>query len=324
MEAHSDIRLLVKIGKQYFEEGLTQQEIANNLRTSRSTVSRLLSRARNEHLVQISVKVPPGLYPELEREMERRFGLDEAVVVEVPDHASPDSIARELGRTAADYLHRTVQAGDIIGFAWGRTMKAMVDATRRRAVPGVTVVQMNGGLTSQMTDLHATSLTRELAARLGGDCYILQAPAVVDSPETQSVLMSDAQVRQVFDLASRANIAFFSIGTIAEDTLWGRAGLLPDTVVAELDSLHAVGDIMSRYFDGNGVLVNSSLCRRVVGLPIQQLLHIERRVGVAGGKAKLKAIQGALRGSYVNVLITDYFTARALVASHGFSSQGDE
>lgn len=324
MEAHSDIRLLVKIGKQYFEEGLTQQEIANNLRTSRSTVSRLLSRARNEHLVQISVKVPPGLYPELEREMECRFGLDEAVVVEAPDQASPDSITRELGRTAADYLHRTVQAGDIIGFAWGWTMKAMVDATRRRAVPGVTVVQMNGGLTSQMTDLHATSLTRELAARLGGDCYILQAPGVVDSPETQSILMSDAQVRQVFDLASRANIAFFSIGTIAEDTLWGRAGLLPDEVVAELDSLQAVGDIMSRYFDEDGILVNSSLCRRVVGLPIQQLLRIERRVGVAGGRAKLKAIQGALRGSYVNVLITDYLTAKALVESHGFSSHGDE
>jgi deoxyribonucleoside regulator len=256
--------------------------------------------------------------------MECRFGLDEAVVVEAPDQASPDSITRELGRTAADYLHRTVQAGDIIGFAWGWTMKAMVDATRRRAVPGVTVVQMNGGLTSQMTDLHATSLTRELAARLGGDCYILQAPGVVDSPETQSILMSDAQVRQVFDLASRANIAFFSIGTIAEDTLWGRAGLLPDEVVAELDSLQAVGDIMSRYFDEDGILVNSSLCRRVVGLPIQQLLCIERRVGVAGGRAKLKAIQGALRGSYVNVLITDYLTAKALVESHGFSSHGDE
>jgi deoxyribonucleoside regulator len=175
-----------------------------------------------------------------------------------------------------------------------------------------------------MTDLHATSLTRELAARLGGDCYMLQAPGVVDSPQTQLILMADAQVHQVFDLASRANIAFFSIGTIAEDTLWGRAGLLPDEVVAELDSLQAVGDIMSRYFDEDGVLVNSSLCRRVVGLPIQQLLHIERRVGVAGGRAKCKAIQGALRGSYVNVLITDYLTAKVLVESHGFNSRGDE
>jgi deoxyribonucleoside regulator len=123
-------------------------------------------------------------------------------------------------------------------------------------------------------------------------------------------------VRQVFDLASQAHIAFFGIGTIAADTLWGRAGLLTAGVVAELDSLGAVGDIMSRYFDRSGQLVNSSLCQRVVGLPIPQLLRIERRVGVAGGREKLAAIQGALRGSYVNVLITDHLTARSLVENH--------
>ena len=316
MEAHSDLRLLVKIGKQYFEDGLTQQEIADNLRTSRSTISRLLSRARNEHLIQITVNVPPGIYPELESELERRFGLVEAVVVDTPDHASTHGIIRELGRATADYLHRTVQEGDVIGFAWGQTMKAMVDATRRRTIPGVTVVQMNGALTPQMTDLHAASLTRDLAAHLGGDCYILQAPGVVDSPDTQKILMADAQVHQVFDLASQANIAFFGIGAIAPDTLWGRAGLLTDEIVAELDSLEAVGDIMSRYFDRDGLLVNSSLCRRVVGLPIPQLLRIGRRVGVAGGEKKVAAIQGALRGSYMNVLITDHVTAKSLVKDH--------
>ena len=316
MEAHSDLRLLVKISKQYLEDGLTQQEIADNLRVSRSTVSRLLSRARSERLIQISVKVPPGIYPELERSLERRFGLVEAVVAEAPDPESPTSIAHELGRTAADYLHRTVQAGDIIGFAWGQTMKAMVDATRRRVVPDVTVVQMNGSLTPQMTDLHATSLTRDLAARLGGACYILQAPGVVDRVETQKILMADAQVRQVFDLASQADIAFLGIGTIAADTLWGRAGLLTKEVTAELASLGAVGDIMSRYFDRDGELVNSSLCRRIVGLPIEELKRVGRRVGVAGGRDKLAGILGALRGSHINVLITDRVTAERLEQSH--------
>ena len=310
--AHSDQRLLVKIGKQYFEEGLTQQQIADNLRISRSTVSRLLSRARVERLVQISVKVPPGVYPELERALERRFGLAEAVVTEAPELDSPQNTARELGRAAAGYVHRTVQPGDVIGFAWGQTMKAMVDETRHHVVPGVTVVQMNGALTPQMTDLHATSLTRDLAARLGGQCFILQSPGVVDSPGTQQILMDSAQVRQVFDLASQANIAFFGIGAIGADTLWGRAGLLTEAVIAELDSLGAVGDIMSHYYDRSGRMVNSSLCRRVVGLPIEQLLRIRRRVGVAGGVGKIEAILGALSGSYLNVLITDHVTAERL------------
>jgi DNA-binding transcriptional regulator LsrR (DeoR family) len=312
MAAYSDQRLLVKIGKQYFEDGLTQQEIADKLRLSRSTVSRLLSRARFEDLVQISVKVPPGVYPELERDLERRYNLAEVVVAEAPEYDSPLSIARELGRAAAGYLHRTVQPGDVIGFAWGQTMKAMVDATRHKTLPGVTVVQMNGALTPQMTNLHATSLTRDLAARLGAECYILQSPGVVDSPETQKILMADAQVSQVFELASRANIAFFGIGAVGADTLWGRAGLLTEEVVAELQTLGAVGDIMSHYFDRKGVLVRSSLCRRVVGLPTEQLLHVGRRVGVAGGAGKVEALLGALSGSYLNVLITDHVTAGRL------------
>jgi DNA-binding transcriptional regulator LsrR (DeoR family) len=322
MEASSDPRLLVKIGKLYFEEGLTQQEIADNLRISRSTVSRLLARARDEHLIQISVKVPPGIYPELERTLERRFELVEAIVAEAPDYDSPSTVYRELGRAAAGYLQRTVRTGDVIGFAWGQTMKEMVNDTPRRTIPGVTVVQLNGGLTPQITDLHATALTRELAARLGADCFILQAPGVVDSPETQQILMTDAQVREVFDLASRANIAFVGIGAVSADALWGRAGLLTEKVTAELRSLGAVGDIMSRYFDSEGVLVSSSLCRRVVGLPIPQLLRIGRRVGVAGGRDKLEAILGALRGSYVNVLITDHVTATELAERPKFGPTG--
>ena len=315
MEAHSKYHLLIKISKQYFEDGATQQEIADTLRMSRSTVSRLLSKAHDEGIIQISIEVPPGVYPDLERSLERRFGLVEAVVIETFNYDSPHGIARELGPVAADYLERTIQANDVIGFAWGTTMKAMVDAMQPKTDLGVKVVQMNGGLTPQMTDVHAISLTRNLAARLGGECYILQAPGVVDSPQTQQTFMADAQVRQVFDLASEANMAFFGIGTIAADTLWGRAGLLSEDVTVGLKSLGAVGDIMSRYYDSDGVLVNSSLCQRVVGIPIEQLLRINRRIGVAGGKDKFEAILGALRGQYLNILITDHITAQKLVNS---------
>jgi deoxyribonucleoside regulator len=144
---------------------------------------------------------------------------------------------------------------------------------------------------------------------------MLQAPGVVDNHQTQQLFMADAQVQQVFELANNASMAFLGIGAIGDDTLWGRAGLLSKSITAELESLGAVGDIMSRFFDQNGNLVNSSLCQRVVGIPIQQLLGINRRVGVAGGKNKFEAIKGALHGGYINVLITDHITAQKLESS---------
>ncbi|OQY29302.1 MAG: hypothetical protein B6243_11350 [Anaerolineaceae bacterium 4572_5.2] len=317
MIAESKTHLMVKVAKQYFERGMTQQEIATSLRISRSTVSRLLSRARDEGIVQIAIDVPPGIYPELEKSLEQYYDLVEVIVIETHNYDSPASAALELGQAAAGYLERTVQKNDIIGFAWGETMKNMVDAMQPQKIPNIKVFQMNGGLTPQMTDIHGTSLTHNLATRLGGDAYMLQAPGVVDNPQTQQTFMADTNVHQVFDLANDATMAFFGIGTIAEDTLWGRAGLLTEEVTAELETLGAVGDIMSRYYDENGNRVNSSLCQRVVGIPIEQLLGINRRIGVAGGSEKFKAILGALRGGYINVLITDHITAQKLESSFG-------
>ena len=317
MIAESKTHLMVKVAKQYFERGMTQQEIATSLRISRSTVSRLLSRARDEGIVQIAIDVPPGIYPELEKSLEQYYDLVEVIVIETHNYDSPASAALELGQAAAGYLERTVQKNDIIGFAWGETMKNMVDAMQPQKIPNIKVFQMNGGLTPQMTDIHGTSLTHNLAMRLGGDAYMLQAPGVVDNPQTQQTFMADTNVHQVFDLANDASMAFLGIGTIAEDTLWGRAGLLTEEVTAELETLDAVGDIMSRYYDENGNRVNSSLCQRVVGIPIEQLLGIDRRIGVAGGSEKFKAILGALRGGYINVLITDHITAQKLESSFG-------
>jgi len=317
MNVESKTHLMVKVAKQYFEAGMTQQEIATSLRISRSTVSRLLSRARDEGIVQIAIEVPPGIYPELENSLEQCCDLVEVIVIETHNYDSPSGIVLELGQAAAGYLERTIQKNDIIGFAWGTTMKTMVDAMQPQKIPNIKVFQMNGGLTPQMTDIHGTSLTHNLATRLGGDAYMLQAPGVVDNPQTQQTFMADTNVHQVFEFANDASMAFFGIGTIAEDTLWGRAGLLTEEVTEELESLGAVGDIMSRYYDENGKRVNSSLCQRVVGIPIEQLLGIDRRIGVAGGSEKFKAILGALRGGYINVLITDHITAQKLESSFG-------
>ena len=307
--------LMIKIAKQYFEDGLTQQEIATSLRVSRSTVSRLLSRAREVGVVQTTIEIPPGIYPEMERSLENKWDLLEVIVIETRNYEDTAGVALELGLAAAGYLERTIQKNDTIGFAWGTTMKSMVDAMQPLKVPGVRIFQMNGGLTPQMTDIHGTSLTRKLADRLGGEGYMLQAPGVVDSPETQKILMNDTHVRQVFDMAQEASMAFLGIGTIADDTLWGRAGLFSKDVIVELEKLNAVGDIMSRYYDGSGRMVQSSLCQRVVGIPIEELQGIKRRIGVAGGSNKYKAILGALRGRYINVLITDHLTAQKLNSS---------
>lgn len=48
-------------------------------------------------------------------------------------------------------------------------------------------------------------------------------------------------------------------------------------------------------------------------MSIDKLRAVKRTVGVAGGNRKLAAIRGALKGGWINVLITDRFTAASLI-----------
>jgi DNA-binding transcriptional regulator LsrR (DeoR family) len=83
----------------------------------------------------------------------------------------------------------------------------------------------------------------------------------------------------------------------------------------ELAAIHdqgAVGNICLRYYDAHGIEIRHPLGDRVVGVAFEQLKKIPRVVGIAGGKQKLPAILGALRGRWINTLITDQYTAKRL------------
>ena len=63
----------------------------------------------------------------------------------------------------------------------------------------------------------------------------------------------------------------------------------------------------------HGDAVGSGIDSRIVGIPTDVLKGVPRRIGVAGGVRKHSAIRAALLGGWVNVLVTDTGTARALL-----------
>jgi DNA-binding transcriptional regulator LsrR (DeoR family) len=69
---------------------------------------------------------------------------------------------------------------------------------------------------------------------------------------------------------------------------------------------------MAGFFGQDGKLVETDPEKRVISMSLEQLSKVSRAVGVAGGARKYSATLGALRGHWVNILITDHFTARRL------------
>ena len=314
MPATTPPRTLAKVGALYYLQGRTQQQIADRLHVSRPTVSRMIKEARERGIVQITVAHVDGLAADLEGELEARFGLAEAVVVDVDG----GDLAARLGAAAAGYLGRTLAPADVVGLTWGSTLREMVKAIKPRRTPGVTVVQTLGGVGPPLAEAHAADLPRRLAGALGAGLQVLQAPGVVSSPEARAVLAADPQIRAALDALGALTVAFVGIGGIGTNPVLGDGALadhvdLPPSLAGELERGGAVGDVALRFFDAEGVPVPTSLDGRIMGVDLETLSAVGRVVGVAGGAGKVEAIRAALRGRLIDVLITDDQTARALL-----------
>lgn len=311
-----ELRLITKVARLYYEQELGQTEIAARLSLSQSTVSRLLKRARQEKIVRTIVSVPSGIYPQLEDSLQNRYQLEQAIVVDCTGD-SESIIVRELGAAAAYYLETTLNHGEVVGISsWSETLLAMVDAMHpiSRQI-GARVVQILGGVGSPAAEGHAARLTGRLADLIYGRVTHLPAPGVVGSADSLRILLEDQFVREVLDLFDQVTLALVGIGTVEPSKLLASSGNIfsPE----ELDLLRArgaVGDVCLRFFDQAGAPVITSLNERVIGMKLEQLRQVKRAVGIAGGQRKFEAIRGALLGGWINVLITDRFTAERLVA----------
>lgn len=315
MSRVAEKRLMTKVARMYYEQNLGQTEIAEQLSLSQPTVSRLLKRAREENIVRTIVTPPAGVYPDLEDKLQRRYGLRQAIVVDCTND-SGEVMRREIGAGAAYYLETTLKENEVIGISsWSETLLAMVNAMHPLSrQTGAQVVQTLGGVGNPSAEVHAARLTGRLADLVHGSVVPLPAPGVVGSPESLQVLLEDQFVQQAMALFDQLTVALVGIGAVEPSKLLASSGNIFSPEELDLLKEHgAVGDVCLRFFDCEGQPVLTSLNERVVGIELEQLRNVERSVGVAGGQRKFEAIHGAIAGGWINVLITDRFTAKRLV-----------
>lgn len=309
-----ELRLMVKVARMYYQQGLTQNEIMDRLHIHQSTVSRLLKRAEREGIVRVVISVPTGIHAELEEALQSAYGLQDAVVVDSGE--DEDQIVRDLGAAAAFVLENTLKPGEVIGIScWSAALLAMVDAMHPTAkAPGSRIVQILGGVGSPGAPTHATIMTRRLAGLLGAEITPLPAPGVVGSPQAKRILMQDPFVQEAVRWFKSLTLALVGIGSVEPSKMLAASGnIFSAEELKLLSSKGAVGDICLRFFDAAGRPVNTRLNERVISIELEQLRQVPRVIGVAGGRRKLAAIRGALAGKWINVVITDRMTAERLL-----------
>ena len=311
----NEIRLIVRVAQMYHVERRRQTDIAEHLRISQATVSRMLKRAQEEGIVRTTIAAPTGIYSDLEEGLRDQFSLPEAIVVECSEDRDGAVMSR-IGEAAAHFLEATMQSGEIIGVSsWSETILKMVDNVHPlRSTRARYVVQTLGGMGDPAVQAHATHLTTRLARLAGGEPRLLNTPGVAQSREAKLVLVSDPFVRETTDLFRRVTLSIVGIGSVEPSRMLARSGnVFSESELAEVAEAGGVGDISLRFFDRDGELVETPLDDRVIGISMEELARIDRVVALAGGASKTEAIRGALKTGAVDVLITDRFTAQRLL-----------
>ncbi len=317
MDSQDRLQLLATIADLYYVEKRSQAEIADLYEYSRPTISRMLTEAHEKGLVEIRINYPLQRMADLEAALRNRFGLS---FVNVADRSSLDyeRMLRLIGRLGAAYFDQLPTPG-IVGVSWGTAVYEVVTAMQRRRVPNVRVVQMIGGVGDGAPNTDGPEVARLLAQALGGQHTLLNAPLIVASQQTRDELMAGRQVREVLDLAMQADYALVGIGSVdRERSSLVRAGYMTTAEMAELEAAGAVGDVCGVHIDACGRVLDVEVNRRRIGVDLAALAAGPCTVvGVAGGRVKAAAILGALRGGFLDVLMTDSNAAQAILYLDG-------
>lgn len=305
--AFTDIGMLARAAWLYYEDGLTQAQVARHLFVSRQTVGRLLTAARDQGIVRIEFDTRYLSDLRTTTRLAAKLGLDDVIVV--PEDGDTERLSDRLATAAAFYVRRFLHPGVIVGVGWGDTIARTLSLIPNDSLAGVTFASAAGGISSITEALKQNT-------RIVSSMKFLPAPVLVSTPELADQLNAEKSVREVLDMALRASITLTSVGGADPTTASSvRNELVTSEEVQAFTRMGGVGDMIGEWFDASGRTLSEATSERRVGLKLAQLRELPRVVCVAGGPEKTAAISGAIAGGLIKVLITDERTAATLLAA---------
>ena len=296
--------LMAEVALMYYKDGLTQQEIAVKLDLTRQTVSKLLTSAVSEGIVEIKVHNPDSKRHELQDKIEKKYGVKAGIFGASNNSEDLRSIATIEG--AISYLSPIVQRGGLnIALSWGRTVQKLVKSFPALSTLNNTVYPLFGATEHEQSYYLPNELAREFAGKLSARVKYAWFPYKVDNEQDFELFKRTAYYKKMLSLWADCDAVVVGIGNNTAFRL-----LDPD-FKGDKDKLKVVGDVATHFFTEDGTIIeNKDLTLRI---DVDTLMAVKTKIAVAYGDDKISAIKGALNSRLVDVLITDEYTAKGLL-----------
>lgn len=286
----------------YYKEGLTQDQVAQELGLARTRVLRMLAAARLDGTVQIRVISKNSHCIALERDLERKFKLERAIIVPMPQ--KPEMVPEIIGSVLGEYLTDLLSENMTIGLGWGRTLSSCLPSIPQQQDAGLSVVSLLGGLT-KVSKFNPSEFAWRLGDRLSAESYLIAAPVFAPDERTREALLSHPGIREVFRRSENLDVAIVSVGDLSPTSTFVSYGLLDKEEIVSLQRAGATGDVLCRFIDADGKIVDHEVNRRVVAVDPQALRASRKIVLASGGWHKLGIFKAAMKLLSPQVIITD-------------------
>lgn len=298
--------LIVKVAWMYYNQGLTQNEIAAHLGLSRMKVIKYLEKAKINNVITFKIDLQDMANLELQSKIKKKYGLKDVYFVP----AFGDTV-ESITKAAAQYIEDRITRDTMINIGYGEAVSRTLGQLSISTKYKVTFVSLSGGVKFYMPT--AIDKTSDYYTNPNYTHYIMPSPLMVSSKDLAEQLRAEKSIQTILEMIPHSTMTVIGIGALSEKATLVKEGYLNVNDMEILKSKGATGDLLSQFYDINGNVLDLDLHKKLISTEINLLKSLNHVVAVAGGLEKKEAIAGALKGGYIDVLITDEQVAKSLV-----------
>ncbi len=312
--AGSETDLLTEIAVAYYQDGATQEEISKKYNLSRAKVGRMLKQARDEGIVEITVKYHPVFSTKVEQRLMERFGIKRALIA--LDQPNEELQRKQVASLVSNYLSSSLRNGMVVSVGQGRNVSAVAHHVGVITPRDVKFVCSIGGIHPRGGAFNADHICRQLAKKYGGTSETLYAPAYAVNREQKMAFMQNETIKQTLDLARKADVALVGIGDMSENSYMVDLGwFTAEEVVLSRSQQGVVGDFAGYdFFDIKGKVAKTVMSDRIIGLSIDEFRPISEVIAIASENTKPLALLGALRTGAIDIIATSVSNALTILS----------
>lgn len=305
--------LMSEIADLYYNQGMTQQEIARRYDCNRFKIAKMIQSAREEGIVEITIHKPSKRHMLLEQTLMETFQLSNAIVLDTRDLSRAEAMS-VIGKTGAQYLEHLLTPGSTIGVTWGKTIRSVVSALDQKTQNPVNAVQLCGCFRHLNSSDGSRSIAHTIAMKFNGEYFYMNLPIYINDEQARNAMLREPLVESTLNATRKMDVVLTGVGS--KSSLPFNNPVLKPYITEEdwTEETNCIGSIYGHVIDQDGRIANISLNRKIVAASLQDVLTTPHKIAVATGRHKVGILIACMQNRYINELITDRATAEQILA----------